>query len=170
VVEFGTWSGAGSSKIIGEALKHKPQAFAIGFEVNQRMAHQSASRLRKYSNFEVVYGSAVGIEALDSTGLTQIEKEWLRKDIADMETAPFAESKIPNSFDLCLLDGGEFSSYAEWKLVSTRVSKWILLDDTLTRKNSKVLEDSISSGVWNLVDFSQERNGIAILRRIKSKP
>ena len=166
VVEFGTWSGAGSSSIIAKSLELKHGALGIGLEVDLRMAKQASHRLRRYKNFRVVFGTSVSVEELDCNDLTPQELEWFQQDVSAMESAPVVKDLIPKEFDLCLLDGGEFSSWAEWLLVAPRVRSWLLLDDTGRRKNSAVLRQALSSGDWALVDSSSERDGTAVLKRI----
>jgi beta-glucosidase/6-phospho-beta-glucosidase/beta-galactosidase len=62
-----------------------------------------------------------------------------------------------------LLDGGEFSSYAEYVALKDRVVKWLILDDVNVRKNCRVLKEAIESGDFTQVWKSNERNGTAIL-------
>lgn len=169
IVEFGTWSGAGSSTIIAKSVevKNDPETFVIGFELNERMARESKRRLKRFAFFSVIHGSVVTPDELETSNLSIEEQSWLEQDIAWLSESPYVLDVLPRSIDLCLLDGGEFSTYSEWLKIRDRVSQWLVLDDTKVRKNKKVLEEALQCGDWLLISTSDERNGTAVLKRIK---
>lgn len=168
IVEIGTWSGAGSSAAIARGVLNNPNTdvSVIGYEVNKRMSEQSSKRLSKYPFFKVVYGSIVSVEELEVEELNGDEHSWLEMDKKWISDAPNVKGTIPAEIDLCLLDGGEFSTYPEWKLLEERITNWVVLDDIHVRKNRKVLKEAIDSGRWIIVDKSDERNGTAVLKRL----
>lgn len=168
IVEIGTWSGAGSSEAIAKAVLNNPNTdiAVYGYEVNKRMSEQSTKRLRKYPFYRVIYGSIVTVDELEVEELNVDEHSWLEMDKKWISEAPYVKKTIPSQIDLCLLDGGEFSTYPEWKLLEERITNWVVLDDIHVRKNRKVLKEAIESGRWVLVDKSEERNGTAVIKRI----
>ena len=95
-------------------------------------------------------------------------KDWL---INDMKQYNLADCKnicddLPEKIDVLLLDGGEFSSYAEYLRLKDR-TKIILLDDSNVLKNYKVKKELLSSDKWLLLlDYSHERNGFIGFQRI----
>jgi hypothetical protein len=173
IVEIGTWNGRGSSKSIvrGVMSRHKSKRHLVrvfGYEINPVMVQSARRALKKYRFFEVIYGSVVTTQALDRTDLGESEKIWLNQDEAWMKNAPNAYSTIPDSIDLLILDGGEFSTFAEFSLLNNRVSGWIILDDTKTRKCSEILKNIGEDKLFEVIYSSEERHGTAILKRFQN--
>jgi hypothetical protein len=123
--------------------------------------------LRKYQFFEVLHGRIVDIEDLDAANLSDDESKWLSKDVTNFDYAPNVIERIPSKIDLLVLDGGEFSSFAKFIALKSKINKWVVLDDTKIRKNSKVKSWLMQDGNFNLVWESDERNGCAIFKKIQ---
>jgi len=172
IVEIGTWNGRGSSRMIALGVKQKldtnPQLKGFcnvtGFEIHKAMVRKSEKFLARYKFFNLVYGSIVRAEELDDHNLTSEEQIWLQQDIQRMNLAPFVEDLLPSSIDLLILDGGEFSTYAEFGKLEHRALRWIILDDTKTRKCQKIIEYIKSNSRYVVVSESSERNGTAVIR------
>jgi hypothetical protein len=130
------------------------------------MYRKSKKFLAKYSFFQPIYGSIVTLEELDNQNLSADEESWFKQDAESTLVAPLVEKFIPEQIDLLLLDGGEFSTYAEFKKLESRVRKWIILDDTRTRKCMKILEEVRVNPRYLVVSESFERNGTAVIRVI----
>lgn len=174
IVEIGTWNGRGSSQMIVRGVLKKLANYpntktdiaVHGFEINPKM-HKRASRiLKKYDFFSVVYGSVVTTKDLDSANLKDMEREWIEQDIAWMESAPLVIDRVPDSIDLLILDGGEFSTKAEFDLLESRIRNWLILDDTNIRKCQSIVEKLSTSSNYVLVFQSDERNGTAVYRKL----
>jgi hypothetical protein len=170
IVEIGTWNGLGSSLQIARGVKKSSNGLnlskqVIGVEVNFQMWKRASKNLRQYEFFKVIHGSLVEASALDSSELSDVEKCWFAQDVRNIESSPIVISEIPVSIDLLVLDGGEFSTYVEYKILKQRVSKWLVLDDTNLRKCKKVLHEAINKDRFSLVFQSGERNGVAVLLR-----
>ncbi len=172
IVEIGTWNGRGSSRMIASGVSRKISARpnmtgackVIGFEIHEGMHKKSERFLNQYDFFNVVYGSIVLPEELDNLNLSKEEQVWFQQDIQKMTSAPIVEDLIPDEIDLLILDGGEFSTYAEFKKLENRTHKWVVLDDTKTRKCQRILEEIKLNGRYLLVSESDERNGTAVIR------
>jgi hypothetical protein len=82
-----------------------------------------------------------------------------------MKSCPNVIEILPNFIDLLLLDGGEFSTYSEFKALEDRLIGWVLLDDTNTRKCKKLFLELSESDSYNLIYSSDERNGVAVFRK-----
>lgn len=172
IVEIGTWNGRGSSRMIAMGVKQKldlnPQLIGscnvTGFEIHKTMFRKSERFLARYGFFNLVYGSIVRPEELDNHNLTSEEELWLQQDIQRMSLAPFVEEMLPPSIDLLILDGGEFSTYAEFEKLEHRSVRWIVLDDTKTRKCKQILENMKLNSHYTVVSESFERNGTAVIR------
>lgn len=172
IVEIGTWNGAGSSMAIVRGVVSRPtnsrdHVRVVGYEINPIMARAARRRLARFSFFNVVFGSLVSIDDLDRSNLTQTEELWLKQDEKWILGAPNVINSLPQNLDLLILDGGEFSTLAEFILLKERVSEWIILDDTNTRKCSEILKMIKSGNEFLMIYESQERNGTAILKRVK---
>ncbi len=166
IVEIGTWNGLGSSAIIAQGVASgKQNAQVYGLEIFADRVLESKKNLQKYDFFNVIHGRVVDIEELDSSNLLNEEIEWFESDLLNMSTAPNVLDLLPQQIDVLLLDGGEFSSYSEYLLLKDRGVKWLILDDVNVRKNRRVLFDAVSSGQFQLIWKSDERNGAAVLIR-----
>jgi hypothetical protein len=167
IVEIGAWNGLGSSKMIVRGLRNRKlrDSRTIGFESNRDLYEVAKRNLRRHSDYQLVYGSIVREDELDKSNLTEIEKEWLESDIEDLSEVPFCLDRVPDEIDLLILDGGEFSTFAEFAKLNSRVRNWIVLDDTNTRKCRRILAELSQDSPWIIVFLSDERNGTAILRR-----
>lgn len=73
------------------------------------------------------------------------------------------------SFDLVLLDGGEFTTYAEFLVIEPYVTRYLVLDDTNPSgsiKNVRTREDLLGNKAWDVVaDHIDDRNGWLVARR-----
>lgn len=170
IVEIGTWNGAGSSMAIVRGVKSRPKedrssVQVLGYEINPAMAKAAQRRLVRFGFFHVVFGSLVSVDELDRSNLTSTEALWLEQDEKWILGAPYVFNSLPQNLDLLILDGGEFSTLAEFKLLKERVSQWIVLDDTNTRKCAEILKIVEFENEFLKVYESHERNGTAILRR-----
>ena len=168
ILEIGTWNGLGTSKVIAKAVGSRIDAERVqvfGIEANQEFYRQAESNLHQFEFFRVIFGTIVSENQLDRSDLTSTENEWLAKDVQDLKLAPFVLQEIPDKIDLLVLDGGEFSTYAEFQILKDRVSKWVVLDDTNTRKSKKILQELHDEDMFTLVWSSHERNGTAVLIR-----
>jgi hypothetical protein len=169
ILEIGTWNGLGTSKLVAHGVKTREsiqKVEVLGLEANHRLFVKAESNLKKYSFYQVIHGTIVTEDQLDTSELSGDEKEWILQDISDLESTPLVMNAIPPKIDLLILDGGEFSTYAEYKILQNRVSKWIILDDTNTRKCRKILEEVRIDSLFSIVWSSNERNGTAGLLRI----
>jgi hypothetical protein len=170
IVEVGTWNGKGSSQCIAEGVldRRTPNCHVIGFEVNPAMFKKAQKNLSKFDFFEIVFGSVVTGAELDQSNLSDEESEWFNQDFRWIRDAPLVSNKVPEAIDLLILDGGEFSTYAEFKLFEKKLTGWLVLDDTRTRKCSRILEELKLDSNYLIVHTSQERNGTAVLLKLAS--
>lgn len=171
IVDVGTWSGAGSTLCVAKGVRRKLPldrhgSRVLGFEIDEVMVAKARRRLKSFDFVKVVYGSLVDSKALDEDSLSQDESSWLKADLEKMQRAPLVLGQVPASIDLLILDGGEFSSQAEFLTLRDRISDWVVLDDIRTRKNKKVFGFLVADDSFSLVWATDERNGAAIFRRV----
>ena len=167
IVEIGTWNGKGSSLQIARAVvqrKVRPLR-VVGLETDQTLARKAARNLRKYKFFEVMHDRIIEDSELDAEGLIGDENQWFLQDQLNLFSCPNVLKNLPDAIDLLILDGGTFSTFTEFLKLQDRVTKWIVLDDTNTRKCHRVLREVSESNVFTVLHRSHERNGIAIIKR-----
>lgn len=163
IVEIGTWNGKGSSSLIsaGVIKSGVPNKSVIGLEINKQLALSARKNLAKYEFFKVIHGNIVEISEIDSVNLSNLEQKWIKEDLANIELAPNVLDQLPQEIHLLVLDGGEFTTYAEYQILRSRIRGFIVLDDTNTRKCRRILNEALEQGL--VVFESPERNGVAVL-------
>ena len=112
---------------------------------------------------KLIWGTVISIDDLNTQDLTGDEGKWLEDDVAALKNCPNVLHELPQSIDLLLLDGGEFSTLAEFQLLSSRVTKWLILDDTNTRK-CRTIATNIRTGMTPFTPIvdSDDRNGFMV--------
>lgn len=172
IVEIGTWNGLGSSKLIARGvLSNKNRSNCVnvtGIEASLEMKKLASKHLKKYDFYKLVWGHIVVASQLDGSDLTLEESAWFENDLKNLLNSPNVLSQLPEEIDMLVLDGGEFSTFAEFKTLESRLKGWIVLDDTNTRKCKRVYDEMKKSASFNLIFSSEERRGTAIFK-IKSK-
>ena len=171
IVEIGTWNGRGSSQAIIRGVKSRSKASRatvkiMGYEINPEMIKAAKKALKRHSYFNVVFGSIVRVEELNRIELDATEMSWLKQDEFWIRNAPNVLNTVPLGIDLLILDGGEFSTLAEYKLLNARVRGWIILDDTRTRKCEGIIRLALEDKNFQIIYQSDERHGTAILKRV----
>jgi hypothetical protein len=111
---------------------------------------------------DLIHGTIVSANELDDQELSNVEKDWFAADSYAISKAPYVLKVIPQRIDLLLLDGGEFSSFVEFRLLEKRISKWLVLDDINLRKNKKAHDFLGRDEYWKLVAAGQDRHGWAV--------
>lgn len=163
IIEIGTWNGKGSSNLIARGVVKSKNLgkVVIGLEINKNLVTKAQKNLKKYQFFKVLHGSVINVSEVDRVDLTDAEINWLRDDLINIGTVPNVLEQLPSEINLLLLDGGEFTTYAEYKNLKNRINGYVILDDTKSRKCRRILLEAKKD---KLVIFeSHERNGTAVL-------
>ena len=170
IVEIGVWNGRGSSNLVCRGIEsnlNKPRDIvAFGLEISSDQYRIANKALRRYPFYRLIHGKIVEEYQLDHAGLNFNEEKWIIEDIKNMKLCPNVIEILPNVIDLLLLDGGEFSTYSEFKVLEDRLAGWVILDDTNTRKCKNLFLELSESDSFNLIYSSDERNGVAVFRRV----
>jgi hypothetical protein len=90
---------------------------------------------------------------------------WYKQDVQDYNIAPFLDMGLFPSLDVIVLDGGEFSSGADWAALKTKNPKVVCLDDVGVMKNYDVYAELCQSHQWKYIAGSDERHGWAVFER-----
>lgn len=172
IVEIGTWKGLGSTKqIIDGIIKYNISCRFVSLETNKQFFNLAQANLKEYTKYvELIYGRIVTLpDILDYIKLnplkTEEQQNWLKEDMMNISQCPMVTHNIPEKIDFLLLDGGEFSTYGEWKRLKDR-SHIIALDDTHTMKcevvRKAILEDNGQN--YDIIVDSNDRNGFMFVK------
>jgi hypothetical protein len=171
VVEIGTWRGLGSTLCIVQGMEdsEKEDISFISIESNLNM-YQTAVSLwedKSPSWLNLVHGRVVDILDMDKINLGYQhpdEASWFEQDKKALESCPDVADSLPDIIDLLLLDGGEFTTEAEFWRLKDR-SRYIFLDDTTARKCKNIRAHVLNNlnKYEVLFDKPEERNGVMVI-------
>ena len=170
IVEIGTWKGLGSTKrIIDSIIKNDYTPNFLSLESNFFFYQTAVSNLSSFKEkVDLIWGRLVEKEDVDSfvsnNPITEEMKRWLSSDIDDYLKCEDVTDKIPNQIDFLLLDGGEFSTYAEWVKLKDRTFI-VALDDSKTLKCRQIREELLNDKSYELIIDSSDRNGFTIFKK-----
>ena len=177
-VEVGTWNGQGSTKCFMDGiLTRSDGACLYSLEANIEFYKEA----KKYwdpilegaesffPQLHLLYGRI--IETEDLVSIEEIEAhqifsqhpwlEWRARNISEYNSCDNVLSTLPEEIDVLFLDGGQFSTRAEFDLLKDR-TKIVLLDDTATYKTEKIREEILAvPNVWSVIfDDNHDRHGV----------
>lgn len=177
IVEIGTWNGMGSTKCIIEALKKRQDDYEFYTIECQQDRYQFASNYwqgvltaDQKLRIHLLHGSILTPQEIPSKqSLAHTEgfvEQWYNEDVTAISTSNYLLDLLPKSIDMLLLDGGEYTTYAEYQVLKDR-TKIILLDDTSCLKCAAVRQELIQdSNYITVADNLTDRNGYAIFRNV----
>ena len=182
IVEIGTWNGLGSTVCVLSGIKNTHKQF-LSIELYPEMYEVAKRNLSEHlPRFSLICGTIVTIEDLNwfnhQTVRDAIDKEhsaegihvahakeWFMKDIEAIKHATNVLNIIPANIDLLILDGGEYSTYPEWKKLKDR-TKIIFIDDTTLMKGAKIRAEIIDSNLYQVIkDDQADRYGYSVFER-----
>jgi predicted O-methyltransferase YrrM len=168
ILEIGTWNGMGSTLCIEAGLRERktPPRFVASLEANKVMHQTALKNLGQNRAVSLIHGTLVEVAALDTHDLSAEESQWILGDIDSIGSAPLVLDIIPDQIDLLVLDGGEFSSRAEFDILSSRLTRWLFLDDIIVRKNRAVRDWVVNAPEtrFETVFESENRNGWGVYK------
>jgi hypothetical protein len=180
-LEIGTWNGQGSTRCFIDGLLERDDEYVFISLENDRKLQGAATQYWKDKiddRIQLLYGTVVRPEEIMKEEevrahplfVTQTVKDhyhlYYRSDVENSRSAPLVLERIPSQIDVLLLDGGEFSGYAEWSKLRDRKLRVVLLDDINTMKNDIVFGELRQDSRWNLVLQERgDRNGFALFAR-----
>lgn len=174
VVEIGTWYGMGSTECLIEGLKDsKREGISfVSLETNNQMYNVAVEswkgKLPEWA--KLLHGSIVDVVEMDADNLGfqhQDESNWFDEDKNALLSCSNILSELPEIIDLLFLDGGEFTTKAEfWKLKDR--ARIVVLDDTTMRKckdiRSYVIDHPLEYVV--ILDDPSHRGGVMVFEKI----
>lgn len=182
-LEVGTWKGNGSTRCVIEGILKRPEetmdnvhfysiesnlnffaeAFQLWLPSGLPFLHLCYGKL--HENGLMTPGEIESSEHFN--GIVTHYNMWYIQDCKDYAAAPFLKPKyFPKEIDVVILDGGEFSGYADWLSVKEKNPKVVCLDDTTVMKNKHVYLELKNSEQWEILyDNPSHRHGWAAFRR-----
>ena len=85
----------------------------------------------------------------------------------DMALWKAAETLVfPFEPEAVILDGGEYTGYADWFFLPKGSLKYVFLDDSAITKNAKVRQELLESSEWTLLQENlKDRNGWSVFTK-----
>ena len=178
IVEIGTWNGLGSTSMLLNIVKDSDKNISFYSIESDSLCFKAAKKNLK-NNLEyvnLILGRVHEVDDLDYVnkniifeyGYGEKEYEWFIQDLRRYKKIKNVSSQIPNKIDLLLLDGGEFSGYADFLTLYLR-SKFIILDDCNSFKQHNVLSFIKENKTnFELIYDSENREGVQIYLYLKN--
>lgn len=178
IVEIGTWNGLGSTKCIIEALKTRTDNYQFytiecvkdRYDFSANYWNQILTEEEKLK-IHLLHGSILTPDQIPPKdtlrSLAGFTESWYDEDVSAILNSNYLLDLLPNKIDMLLLDGGEYTTYQEYKILADR-TKIILLDDTTCLKCSAIRKELLDDPDYvTVADNLQDRNGYAIFRNVK---
>ena len=167
VLEFGTWNGLGSTKII-----FQNSLLAHSIEINPfiySIAKKNLLPLKQ--NNKIMLGRVINLEntkvnLLESFLSNEFNKErnqidmWLGHLIHLIYTceSDLITESLNDNYDVLLIDGGGLTTFDEFLVIYKKINKYIFLDDINGAKAKKILEFLMKNIRYELIFRSETRN------------
>ena len=182
-VEIGSWNGRGSTQCVMSALINRFDDCVMYSLEADRYFYESGRdywkrRLQNYSSviedrLKLIHGRI--IEASEMLPIEEIMKDPLAKpewpqfyanDLKNFKTCNNVEHLLPETIDVLILDGGEFTTDIEYQKLKDR-SRIIICDDSRTYKCAKIRKELLEdSDFITLIDEQGYRNGFCAFERV----
>lgn len=168
-LEIGTWNGEGSTRCFIDGLIGRDDDYSFISLETSKSFYEAAIKFNKNylsDKIQIIHGRIIDNEQLIHADIQGYKRSWLNEDVYNYNNCENVWSKINDSYDVLLLDGGEFSTYAEFQKLKNLISI-LILDDTNEIKNTKVVQHIKENlNEWKIIKESHERNGYGIYERI----
>jgi hypothetical protein len=172
IVEIGTWNGRGSTFCAYWSIKNTEKKL-ISLEACKQMYDIAFDFYKDKKEVSVINGhitdKLIDFDSLSDSFFTDYDKNlklsWYNEDLKNINNSKNVLNQIPEKIDFLILDGGEYSSWAEFLILKDR-SRIIFLDDTKppTIKNFMAREDLLKTHKV-IIDDLNSRNGYAIFEK-----
>ena len=172
IVEIGLWSGMGTTKCIIDGLmeSQKTECAMVSYECIKERWEEAVNNLSLYlkifPNIKLINGTVISHDKFPEFDPTCMVKEWYDTDKKYSELCGYKDEYIPDSIDLLLIDGGEYTGWLEFEKLWER-SKIIALDDIRVYKTNRIHNFLNNRDDFKLIHFNpNERNGFSIFERV----
>lgn len=169
IVEIGTWNGCGSTTCVLNGMNKNTNFISI--ELIEEMYELAKANLRD-KPVKLLHGTVINYEDLKWFNIKEHKKTcskleldhfnlYYEKEVTAIKNSKNVLNELPSIIDFLILDGGEYSTYPEWKVLEKRTNI-VALDDTKLLKTKKIKEELQSNPDWVTYWESEERNGCSI--------
>lgn len=175
IVEIGTWNGKGSTLCVIQALVDiGNRKNFCSVELYPKMYYEAQSFLKEYSNYvKLLHGKIIEYDEVfwfDHSSLDFSRGShaalYYREDLLYLKHSRNVLNELPETIDLLILDGGEYTTYPEWIKLKDR-TKIVVLDDSAILKCQRIRQEILDSNQYiTLHDDLEDRNGYAVFQRI----
>lgn len=173
IVEIGTWNGKGSTLCVMRALMQRPKCNFYTLEVNESRFLEAKILDPMTPNIHYLLGRIIEVEDFSTEGMPEHQKSvlrWLPESISDHNKVSNVLHKIPSIIDFLILDGGEFSTRAEWEILRDR-TEYVFLDDIECLKNILNHAELMESKDFEMIEHKTKHpmgihNGYSLFKRI----
>ena len=170
-LEIGTWNGLGSTRCFKMGFELRDDYTFISLETNEDKCELARARYLDSPRIQILHATV--LKPADVPAGPELEKifgyyknEWHSTDMENLAAAAYLFDTVPNEFDVVFLDGGEFTTYFEFKVVEPHC-RLLICDDTSQAKCKKVREELLANPKWRcIVDRPDDRNGWCAFSKI----
>jgi hypothetical protein len=165
-LEVGSWNGRGSTICFAAGFeKRNTPCLLKSFEINVERANESKAVWNgRMSSIEIIHGRILSTLPDVKSIHSNIVESWQADDERSFLDSPFIDVSDFKP-EVVLLDGGEYITYFEYKLLEPTTHVF-LLDDANAEKCRRVCEELTANPKWKLVDRGDDRNGWAVFQRV----
>lgn len=174
-VEVGSWNGRGTTECIVLGFRDRGDGRGHLWSLESDPAlHAEALRSRRDDLAFVTLlrgrlpGSMMTLDEVRAHPLYKAECEgWYAGEARAFRAAPVLDpaATLPRRADMVVLDGGEFSTGADWQVLKALEPSVVALDDVRSMKCRDILASLLADPAWRLVGQGDEVNGWAILQQ-----
>jgi hypothetical protein len=174
-LEIGTWNGLGSTRSFSDGFKNRTDDYIFySLECNSEKSMESKELYADNSKIHILNEVIWNEEPSDFYKVfpqcltNEMYKHWNEVDMVNMKNCKlFLERpNLPDIFDVILLDGGEFTTYYEFKLLKNRC-KILMLDDINVAKCKLIVEEIKADKSWKvLLEDRTLQNGYLVAEKL----
>jgi len=167
VLEFGTWNGLGSTKIIfqnskiAHSLEINPFIYSVAKKNLLPLKHNNKIMLGRVINLKNtkvnLYESFLSNEFNKERNQIDMWIGHLIHLIFICESDLIIDS-LNENYDVLLVDGGGLTTFDEFLVIYKKITKYIFLDDINGAKAKKILDFLMKNMKYKLIFKSQTRN------------
>ena len=173
-LEIGTWNGLGSTRAFSNGFKNRTDEYIFySLECNKDKNADAAELYKDNDKIhilnEVIWNERPEdfYQIFPKLLKNDLHRKWNQVDVINMRNCKIFLDRpnLPEIFDVILLDGGEFTTYYDFKLLKNRC-KILMLDDTNTDKCKLIVNEISSDSTWRIIKQENLRNGFLIAEKI----
>lgn len=173
-LEIGTWNGLGSTMAFSTGFKNREDDYIFySLECNKDKCIDAAKLYTNNDKMHILNEVIWNEQPNDFYKIfpqclsNEMYKHWNEVDIINMKKCNLFldRPKLPEIFDIILLDGGEFTTYYEFQILKNRC-KILMLDDTNVDKCKLIVNEIKSDKSWKIIKSDNIRNGYLIAEKL----